>query len=319
MATEHGTAARPTVALTGATGFIGSGVLAALAARGVRVRALARKPPQDAAPGTAWVPGDLADPAALEALCTGAGTLVHLASRVAGGAEECEAVNDRGTAALMAAATRAGVRRIVHLSTAAVYGEGPHAGIAVDEVPPAPLSEASRTRLLGERHALAAGGYVLRPGLVTGTGDRWVVPALAELVRRVPVRWEGGEARLSVVERTDLARLITALALDDHTVPTGVHHASHPDPVRAGDLLAALAALGLLPALDGPAVPWEECRRLLAAAPGRISERQFALVARDHWYRSEEIWRLAACPPGPGPLAGLPAAAAWYRRVLGQA
>ncbi|MEU1286421.1 NAD(P)-dependent oxidoreductase [Kitasatospora sp. NPDC005856] len=319
MATEHGTAARPTVALTGATGFIGSGVLAALAARGVRVRALARKPPQDAAPGTAWVPGDLADPAVLEELCTGAGALVHLASRVAGGAEECEAVNDRGTAALMAAATRAGVRRIVHLSTAAVYGEGPHAGIAVDEVTPAPLSEASRTRLLGERHALAAGGYVLRPGLVTGTGDRWVVPALAELVRRVPARWEGGEARLSVVERTDLARLVTVLALDDHAVPPGVHHASHPDPVRAGDLLDALAALGLLPALDGPAVPWEECRRLLAAAPGRVSERQFALIARDHWYRSEEIWRLAACPPGPGPLAGLPEAAAWYRRVLGQA
>ncbi|MFF2746070.1 NAD-dependent epimerase/dehydratase family protein [Kitasatospora sp. NPDC058048] len=317
MATEHGSAARPAVALTGATGFIGSGVLVALRARGVPVRALARTPPQDAAPGTAWVPGDLADPAALTELCTGAGALVHLASRVDGGAEECEAVNDRGTAALMAAATRAGVRRIVHLSTAAVYGEGPHADVEVGEVPPAPVSEASRTRLLGERHALAAGGYVLRPGLVTGTGDRWVVPALAELVRRVPVRWEGGSARLSLVDRTDLARLITALALDEHAAPPGVHHASHPGPVRGGDLLAALAALGLLPAPDGPAVPWEECRRLLAAAPGRVSERQFGLIARDHWYRSERIWRLAACPPGPGPLARLPEAAGWYREVLG--
>ncbi|MFJ9443682.1 NAD-dependent epimerase/dehydratase family protein [Kitasatospora sp. NPDC101235] len=317
MAAEHGPAARPTVALTGATGFIGSAVLAALAARGVPVRALARKPPQSAVPGTAWVPGDLADPVALTELCTGAGALVHLASRVDGGAEECEAVNDRGTAALMAAATRAGVRRIVHLSTAAVYGEGPHAGIEVDEVPPAPVSEASRTRLLGERHALAAGGHVLRPGLVTGSGDRWVVPALAELVRRVPVRWEGGSARLSMVDRTDLARLITVLALDGHAAAPGVHHASHPEPVRGGDLLAALAALGLLPAPDGPAVPWEECRRLLAAAPGRVSERQFGLIARDHWYRSERIWRLAACPPGPGPLARLPQAAAWYREALG--
>ncbi|MBD0676064.1 NAD-dependent epimerase/dehydratase family protein [Streptomyces sp. CBMA156] len=321
MATEHGPAARlatgPAVALTGATGFIGTGVLAALAARGVRVRALARKPPEDAGAGAAWVAGDLADPEALTELCAGADVLVHLASRVGGGTEECEAVNDRGTAALMAAATRAGVRRIVHLSTAAVYGEGPHSGIEVDEVPPAPVSEASRTRLLGERHALAAGGHVLRPGLVLGTGDRWVVPALAELVRRVPVRWEGGNARLSVVDRTDLARLITVLALDGHAVPPGVHHASHPEPVRGGDLIAALAALGLLPAPDGPAVPWEECRRLLAAVPGRVSERQFGLIARDHWYRSERIWRLTACPPGPGPLARLPEAAAWYREVLG--
>ncbi|MER7766520.1 NAD(P)-dependent oxidoreductase [Kitasatospora sp. NPDC096140] len=318
-ATERGAAEATTVALTGATGFIGSGVLAALTARGVRVRALARRVPEAADQGATWVPGDLADGAALAKLCEGADVLVHLASRVSGSTEECEAANVRGTAAVMAAGTGAGVRRIVHLSTAAVYGEGPHAGIAMDEVTPAPLSEASRTRLLGERHALDAGAHVLRPGLVTGTGDRWVVPALAELVRRVPVRWDGGEARLSVVDRTDLARLITVLALDDHAAPPGVHHASHPDPVRAGDLLAGLAALGLLPALDGPDVPdvpWDECCRLLAAAPGRVSERQFSLVARDHWYRSEEIWQLAACPPGPGPLARLPEAAAWYRSAL---
>ncbi|MFJ2867774.1 NAD-dependent epimerase/dehydratase family protein [Kitasatospora sp. NPDC087314] len=309
---------RTTVALTGATGFIGSAVLAALTARGARVRALARAVPAERG-ATTWVPGDLADEAALAALCEGAEVLLHLASRVSGGAEECEAVNVLGTEAVTAAATRAGVRRIVHLSTTAVYGEGPHAGIGVDEIPAAPVSEASRTRLLGERVALAAGAVVLRPGLVTGTGDRWVVPALADLVRRVPVPWAGGNARLSVVDRADLARLITALALDEHVVPPGVHHASHPEPVRAGDLLGALAGLGLLPALDGPDTPWEECRRLLAATPGRVSERQFALIARDHWYRSDDVWRRAACPPGPGPLAGLPAAAPWYRRALGLA
>ncbi|MFJ9607609.1 NAD-dependent epimerase/dehydratase family protein [Kitasatospora sp. NPDC101176] len=308
-------AARPTVALTGATGFIGSAVRAALDARGVRVRALARTVPDERG-ATDWVPGDLADGAALTALCEGADALLHLASRVSGGTEECEAVNVRGTAAVTAAAGRAGVHRIVHLSTAAVYGVGPHDGVEVDGVVPAPHSEASRTRLLAERHALAAGAVVLRPGLVTGTGDRWVVPALAELVRRVPGRWEGGRARLSLVDREDLARLITVLALDDHAVPSGVHHASHPEPVRAGDLLDALAGLGLLPAADGPDTSWEECRRLLAAAPGRVSERQFALIARDHWYRSEDVWRLAACPPGPGPLAGLAAAAPWYRRAL---
>ncbi|SOB79885.1 NAD-dependent epimerase/dehydratase family protein [Streptomyces sp. 1331.2] len=317
MAAEQGAAAGTTVALTGATGFIGSEVLAALRARGARVRALARRVPEGARPGTVWVPGDLADATALADLCEGAGVLVHLASRVDGRTEECEAVNVRGAAAVMAAATRAGVPRIVHLSTSAVYGEGPHAGIEVDEVRPAPLSEASRTRLLGERHALAAGACVLRPGLVTGTGDRWVVPALAELVRRVPGRWEGGEARISLVDRTDLARLITALALDGRGAPPGVHHASHPEPVRSGDLIAALAALGLLPVPDGPDLPWEECRRLLAAAPGQVSERQFALIARDHWYRSEAVWRLAACPPGPGPLARLPQATAWYRAALG--
>ncbi|MFI9366032.1 NAD-dependent epimerase/dehydratase family protein [Kitasatospora sp. NPDC053057] len=316
MAASQRPAARTTVALTGATGFIGSAVRAALAARGVPVRALVRgEPAMDG--HTAWVRGDLADRAALAELCAGAGVLLHLASLVGGGAEECAAVNDRGTAAVMAEATRAGIRRIVHLSTTAVYGEGPHAGIGVDEVPTTPLSEASRTRLLGEGHALAAGAVVLRPALVTGTGDRWVVPGLAELARRVPGRWAGGDVRLSLVDRTDLARLITALALDVPDPVTGIHHAAHPEPVRSGDLLDALAGLGLLPALDGPALPWEECRRLLAATPGRVSERQLAMIARDHWYRSDDVWRLADCRPGPGPLARLAGAAPWYRAALG--
>ncbi|MFJ9774922.1 NAD-dependent epimerase/dehydratase family protein [Kitasatospora sp. NPDC101157] len=316
MAATQRPGARTTVALTGATGFIGSAVRAALAARGVPVRALVRGEPVPDG-HTAWVRGDLADRAALDELCAGAGVLLHLAALVGGGAEECAAVNDRGAAAVMAAAGRAGIGRIVHLSTTAVYGEGPHAGIGVDEVAAAPLSEASRTRLLGEGHALAAGAVVLRPALVTGTGDRWVVPGLAELARRVPGRWAGGDVRISLVDRTDLARLITALALDAPAPVAGVQHAAHPDPVRSGDLLDTLAGLGLLPALDGPALSWEECRRLLAATPGQVSERQLAMIARDHWYRSDEVWRLAACAPGPGPLARLAGAAPWYRTALG--
>ncbi|MEV7027643.1 NAD-dependent epimerase/dehydratase family protein, partial [Kitasatospora sp. NPDC093558] len=218
------------VAMTGATGFIGSAVLEAVKGlrdgfgdtggigdfgdfgrgfgRGVEVRALAREVPDVGGPS--WVRGDLADEEALAELCDGADVLLHLASLVSGTTEECEAVNVRGTGAVMAAARRAGVGRIVHLSTSAVYGRGPHAGIGVDEVPAVPASEASRTRLLGERAALAAGAVVLRPGVVTGPGDRWVVPAVAELVRRVPVRWEGGEARLSLDDRAVLARLVVA-------------------------------------------------------------------------------------------------------------
>ncbi|MFI9332465.1 NAD-dependent epimerase/dehydratase family protein [Kitasatospora sp. NPDC052868] len=305
------------VALTGSTGFIGAAALRALTDQGVRVRALVRTPQRDGGP-VEWLVGDLTDADSSARLCEGADVLVHLASRVGGSEEECEAVNDRGTEALMGAAVRAGVGRIVHLSTAAVYGAGPHRGIAVDGVPAVPVSAASRTRLAGERHAREAGAVVLRPGLVTGAGDRWVVPALEELVRRVPVLWDGGQGRLSMVDVGDLARLVAALATAAEAVAPGVHHASHPEPVRVGDLLTALAGYGVLPALPGPGLPWAECLRLLDEHPGRISERQFALVGQDHWYRSEEIWRLAQCPPGPGPLARLADAADWYRRRSAQ-
>lgn len=356
------------VVVTGATGFIGSAVVRELlpvpnrdsvSARSTHLRAVARKPPEPAGPpgslrslhplrspgsprsprpDTAapveWRAADLADPASLRGVCEGADVLLHLASDIGRDEERCELVNVRGTAALVGEAVRAGVGRIVQLSTAAVYGAGPHAGPDVDEVEPAPVSPASRTRLAAERPVLEAGGTVLRPGLVLGAGDRWVVPALAELLHRVPGRWDGGRGLLSVVAVEDLARLFARLALAPEGVPGGVYHASHPTPVRNGDLMDTLICHGILPRPDttspqgasgseadarpgpGPDLSWEACLARLGSVPGRVSERQFALLATDHWYRSDEVWTAAGCDPGPGPLVRLAEAADWYRSHL---
>ena len=59
------------LAITGATGFVGSAVLAEVLAQGHQVRALARR---DQAPraGVEWVRGDLDDAAGLAALVAGA-------------------------------------------------------------------------------------------------------------------------------------------------------------------------------------------------------------------------------------------------------
>ncbi|WP_256362036.1 hypothetical protein [Streptomyces sp. TRM70350] len=164
---------------------------------------------------------------------------------------------------------------------------------------------------------LAAGGTVLRSGLVLGAGDRWVVPALAELLERVPARWDGGRGLLSLVDVDDLARLITTLATAIDAPAPGVYHASHPRPVSNGDLMAELAALDVLPAAEED-WPWETCLDRLRSTPGRMSERQFSLLAQDHWYAGEEIWQATSCPPGPGPLSRLAAAAPWYRSFLAE-
>ncbi|MFI8996039.1 NAD-dependent epimerase/dehydratase family protein [Streptomyces sp. NPDC053542] len=301
-----------TVLLSGASGFIGSAVLAALREHGadITVRALSRTDGPDS------VRADLTDPDSLRGVAEGADVLVHLASKVSGEEEACRAVNIVGTQALMREARQAGVERIVHLSTAAVYGLGPHRGIAVDEIAPAPVSAASRTRLAGERTALDAGAVVLRPYLITGAGDRWVVPALAELVRRVPARWDGGQARLSLVDVRDLARLVAELACGEAEVASGVYHAAHPEPVRLDALLDTLAGHGVLPEVPREAWDWQRCLDRLREYPGAMSERQFELMAREHWYRSEEIWRLAGVPAGPGPLHRLAESAPWYAEYL---
>ncbi|WP_327069965.1 NAD(P)-dependent oxidoreductase [Kitasatospora sp. NBC_01250] len=318
------------IVLTGATGFIGSAVLAELtryqsadpAGAPLQVRVLGRTRPGPV-PGAEveWVRADLASPDSLRGVCEGADALLHLASYIGPDAAVGEAVNRHGSAALLAEARLSAVRRIVQLSTAAVYGAGPHRGIAVGEVEPAPVSAASRSRLAGEEFALAAGGIVLRPGLILGAGDRWVVPALADAVARVPARWDGGRALLSLVGVGSLARLLVAL-LTAHGRPAPeagrgvVRHAGHPVPVRLGDLLARLAEAGVLPAVQED-WSWSRSVERLRATEGWVSERQFSLLGQDHWYRSEEVWRAAGCAPDPDPLDVIGEAAAWYRAHLG--
>lgn len=307
----------PRVVVTGATGFVGSAVLRRLAAQapGTPVRAVSRTPPRAVARGVRWADADLAAAESLRGVCDGADVLLSLASYVGPDAERCAAVNSAGTAALMAEAERAGVRRIVHLSTCAVYGPGPHRGQDVGELTPAPVSPASRSRLAGEEPVLAAGGLVLRAGLVLGTGDRWVVPALADAFRRVPAGWGGGAGLASFVDVDDLARLVVAFGLGggDAAGASGVLHAHHPEPVRNRDLMDALADHRVLPRRPAGDWPWRACLDALARTPGWVSERQFTLLAGDHWYRADAAWRLAGLAPGPGPLARLGGAAQWYR------
>ncbi|MDJ0386148.1 NAD(P)-dependent oxidoreductase [Streptomyces sp. G-G2] len=306
------------IVISGGTGFVGSAVVRRLLDAGVPVRLLSREPGESGeagAPGGSAVRGDLGDPASLRGLCDGASVLLSLASYVGSDEGRCADVNVRGTAALMAEARRAGVARVVHLSTCAVYGPGPHRGPAVGELCPAPVSAASRSRLVGEASVLAAGGTVLRAPLVTGCGDRWAVPALVDAFRRVPAGWGGGRGRASFIDVMDLARLVAALALTPTALPGGVLHAGDPEPVRNGELMGALARYGVLPHAPaaGGSLDWEACLAGLRARPGWVSERQFTLLAGDMWYRSDAVWELGGISPGPGPLARLEAAAQWYR------
>ena len=109
--------AAPVVAITGGTGFVGQAVLDAAERQGTKLRALARKVPDDR-PQMDWIRGDLSDAGALSRLVQGVGALVHIAGLTnTPDPAEFDAANVTGTANLIAAAKDAKVKRFVFVSS----------------------------------------------------------------------------------------------------------------------------------------------------------------------------------------------------------
>lgn len=107
------------LAITGATGFVGSAVLDAALAAGHRVRALARRE-QAAQDGVEWVRGELADLVALAKLCEGADAVIHVAGLTnTPDPADFEEANVTGTARVVEAMRAVSVRRLVFVSSLA--------------------------------------------------------------------------------------------------------------------------------------------------------------------------------------------------------
>ena len=114
---------RPLAAVTGGAGALGSHLVHALCEAGWRVRCLEhrRKVPR----ADEIVQGDVLEPNALERLLVGADACVHAAAVThARSSAAYRRTNVGGTRAVAAAAERAGVRRLVHLSTSALAPDG---------------------------------------------------------------------------------------------------------------------------------------------------------------------------------------------------
>ncbi|MFJ7589419.1 NAD-dependent epimerase/dehydratase family protein [Streptomyces sp. NPDC097617] len=280
---------------------------------GVGVRVLVRRAAVPVGAECVW--GDLARVASLRGVCEGVGTVVHVASRIGGSREECRAVNVEGTRALLAEARRAGVARVVQLGTAAVYGDGVHRGVVEGELVERPGSVTSESRLAGERLVLAAGGTVLRPYLVYGRGDRWVVPSLVQLLARLPCWVDGGRARVSLTSVDALAGALAELAVR-REVAGGVLHAGHPEPVSVRELVGTVARELGLPLPVGE-VDLRGALELLGGA-GRsdpVLVRGVRLLAVDHWYDSRRLWAGLEASPGPRFADAFADCAPWYRSV----
>src|SRR5690606_5461972 len=130
-------ARRMRVALTGATGLVGFPIAAALSTAGHEVTAVGRSAPEGLARLAFGLGGPVPPLAGIDALVHAA--FHHLPGRYRGGEGEdpagFRARNLDGSLALFAAAKAAGVRRILFLSSRAVFGGWPPGTRLAEDLP----------------------------------------------------------------------------------------------------------------------------------------------------------------------------------------
>ena len=172
------------VFVTGASGFLTGAVARTLLGRGDGVRALVRDPSRvRGLDGAELVQGDLSDASALERGMRGADAVVHGAAIYAVGIASSRRpamfeTNVIGAERVLSLAADLGIRRIVHVSTIAVFGNT-H-GRVVDETyersgPFTSYYEETKYRAHEIAKRLAARGapiVIAQPGQTYGPGDR---------------------------------------------------------------------------------------------------------------------------------------------------
>lgn len=264
--------ADPIVAVTGANGFVGRGVVRALTTRRrYAVHAITRAQVGDIGPGTNWT-GALA----------GVDTLVHLAARVhvideraADALSAYRRVNTDGTRRLAEQAAAAGVRRLVFLSTLKVHGEvgTPGAPFRVTDAP-APVSHYAVSKWEAERalrEVAADTGMevvIIRPPLVYGTGVGANFARLVRWVRSgVPLPFGRIDNRRSLVGLDNLASLILR-CIDAEAAAGQVFLASDDEDLSTPELIRRIAdATGRSARLVPVPVRW-------LRAVGRVTGRE---------------------------------------------
>jgi nucleoside-diphosphate-sugar epimerase len=203
--------------VTGATGFIGHRLVTALLERGDTVRGLVRDVGRAQSlreRGVELIRGDMTDADALQRAVRGVECIYHTAAVVGDWPDPVDTrrVNVHGTRSLLQCAVVAGVRRVVHFSSLAVYGNRHHH--ETDESAPFRYGDTyTDAKIDSERAVLEFGprGCLeivrLRPGFVYGPGDRLLVPKLLDALVRNKFLYVGdGTKQMNCVYIDDLAK-----------------------------------------------------------------------------------------------------------------
>lgn len=215
MTQEHSS----TWLVTGGAGFLGLHVLRCLLRNQQRVVSydIQPIPPEERMEGVTEVTGDIRDTARLESALAGVDYVVHSAAALAlAPPDEINAVNAEGTRLVLEASRRMGVKRVVYVSTTAVYGMPEYHPI-YEHAPRNPMGAYGIAKAKAEDYCLASTNpevVVIRPKSFIGTGRLGIFQILFDWIecgKKIYILGNGAN-RFQLLSVDDLAEAIRLAA-----------------------------------------------------------------------------------------------------------
>jgi nucleoside-diphosphate-sugar epimerase len=235
------------------------------------------------------------------------------------------AANVDGTRNLALAAAQAGVGRLVHVSTLAVYGLRPGHCTEDQDLRPDPSAYSlTKTEAEGALRAAAAetglSYAIVRPGTIYGPRGHWT-RTYFNLARRKPAIFVGpGTGVLPLIYMDDLLEELW-LCAQTPAADGEVFNAAYTPQPTVRQVLMAFAALTRHQSYVGlPIAPLRGLARLLAAlAPAtsnlKVMPANLEILVRPQTYSMEKAQRLLGWQPQIDVTAGAQKSAPWLREI----
>lgn len=316
--------ARYRIGVTGAGGFVGLALCSRLASLGVAVVGLEADPRRAAAVRGAGAEPRVVDITDADATTRGLSDcdlVVHTAALVSdtGPMRDFISVNVRGTRNVLDAAARANARRVVHVSSVAVWGYEFRGELDDDAAPRACGAPYIDTKGASDQMALRAGAVVVRPGDVYGPGSvPWALRPLGALRRRLLFVPRDGGGWITPVYVEDL---IDCLVLTlSHPDADGAFTAWDGHAVRASEFFGFYARMlgraGVpslpLPLLRVGAAAHELVAQMRGTAPA-VTRQALTYVSRRALFPNERARQVLGWRPHTSLAQGMADTEQWFR------
>ncbi|MCK6473690.1 MAG: complex I NDUFA9 subunit family protein [Planctomycetes bacterium] len=225
---------RKKVLVTGATGYVGRHVVAAVANAGHDVRALLREGSNPRVIDE-YVDdlhlGNVTDARSLEGACDGCDAVIHLVGVINEKEGSFEDIHVKGTRNILAEAERAGVRRFIYLS-----GLGTRANA---------VARYHQTKYAAEQSVRTASlqGYCFPASVIFGPEDEFLNLFVGMAKSWVNPPWPvmpaiaGGHSRLQPVWVEDVAEVLARSVAPDFPLQPGTYELGGPEPMTVREIM----------------------------------------------------------------------------------